>query len=185
MYHPPNPSIHHPNHLWFICTNQNGLQYPPESTTFHPIPPLHFYYYMNQDLIAHILIVHYLPENATTMPTPTCTEYYISIHTIQQSAGQVKHFVCIVLSAVVSAFEYFFCCTVPPILHLTQCIIFCYHSFYRYAQPNHAPTIKWRIQKWIYLLICCNIVRADVLASVGQLEQPKYNSRGLTQCCYV
>ena len=41
---------------------------------------------------------------------------------------------CKVLYAVVSAFEYFFLLTVPPILHLTQCIIFA--IIYSIGMPN-------------------------------------------------
>ena len=79
--------------------------------------------------------------------------------TIQQSAGQVKLCMyCKVLyyhsGKCIQSISFVELCL--QLLYLTQCIIFCYHLFYRYAQPNHAPTIKWMIRKWFYLWICCN-----------------------------
>ena len=171
MYHPPNPSIHHPNHLWFICTNQNGLQYPPESTTFHPIPPLH----LNQDLLHSKTTCLKMPPTTahTHMHHPPYNNQLDRFYVLQ---GIVCSGKCIRILLFVDCASH----SSPNTMYNL-----CYHLFYRYAQPNHAPTIKWRIRKWFYLWICCNKVRANVLASVRQLERSKYNSRGLTQCCNV
>ena len=124
MYHPPNPSIHHPHHLWFICTNQNGLQYPPESTTFHPIPPLHFYYYMNQDL---------LHSKTTCLKIPPTTAHTHMHHPPYNN--QLDRFY--VLQGIVCSgkcIRILLLLTVPPILHLTKCIIFA--TIHSIGMPN-------------------------------------------------